>query len=433
MFIGQVLGPSYMRNTNIFGTMSKLTPASPNQLLQPRHDRIEIGKPNPKLDKIGIYQPNKCQMRAFAATSYTTIAPDKRLQQELLPPSEQSSYTENDALINQYMKQSRIEGYFDGDTFVQTSSEPVKLFLKKDISNEDLEKFRNDLITNGLGTEIDWHGVENDFNMSMNFDNIERFEQKVDYLASRYVVLKDRIQTQYVGDKQDAELQKLEQLYTKTKENMADSFAKNIGGFFEDLGQSGTAKEMYDSVLSIIDKKSNDYINHLSKNYIYGKITDHDKQWLKQDDGYMAAQLRESLAAVSERTAQTVNDKTPYNEKELVFAGIVAKKFSQQLKNPMWDTFTIGSDDTDLGKHLAEQYNSMVDKIQNGAINEKVSNMLKDSFKPFMENFMDALDTKINQNRDLVSKNPWQNNLIRTNLINRENVYTAFYNSISNR
>ena len=42
-------------------------------------------------------------------TSYTWAAPDSRLQKELLPPSEQPSYTQEDALMNQYMKQFRIE------------------------------------------------------------------------------------------------------------------------------------------------------------------------------------------------------------------------------------------------------------------------------------------------------------------------------------
>lgn len=43
--------------------------------------------------------------------------------------------------------------------------------------------------------------------MGVGFDNAGHFEQKVDYLASRYAVLKERIQTQYTGDKQESEIQ----------------------------------------------------------------------------------------------------------------------------------------------------------------------------------------------------------------------------------
>ena len=153
--------------------------------------------------------------------------------------------TEEDALLNQYMKQSRIDGYFDGDTFVRTSSEPVKLILKNDISKADLEKFRGELAEKGLEADIDWQGVKEDFvQIGVGFDNIERFEQKADYLASRYAVLKDRIQTQFTGEHQEAELQKLEQIYTQAKEEMANTYAESIGGFFEDLGQSGAAEDI---------------------------------------------------------------------------------------------------------------------------------------------------------------------------------------------
>ena len=105
---------------------------------------------------------------------------------------------------------------------MRTSSEPVKLILKDDIAKADLEKFRGELAEKGLGADIDWRGVQEDFvQIGVWFDNIERFEQKADYLASRYAVLKDRIQTQYTGEQQEAELQRLEQIYTEAKEEMA--------------------------------------------------------------------------------------------------------------------------------------------------------------------------------------------------------------------
>ncbi len=43
-------------------------------------------------------------MRVFSSVSYTKVEPDEKLQKELLSPSEQSSYSKEDALINQYMK-----------------------------------------------------------------------------------------------------------------------------------------------------------------------------------------------------------------------------------------------------------------------------------------------------------------------------------------
>lgn len=321
MFIGQVgLSKSYYNISNR-GSLDM----NSNSLLSIlkkviKHDRVEIGKFDKQSNEIGIYQPNGNQMRTIHTISCTKIAPDNSLQKELLPPSECGEYTEEDALVNQYMKQFRIDGYFDGDTFVQTSSEPVKLILKEQISKEDLESFKNELIKNGLGNDIDWTGVESDFiQMGMNFDNIERFGQKVDYLASRYTVLKDRIQKQYTGDKQDSEIQRLEQVYTRAKEEMANSFAENIGRFYEELGQTGAIADMRDSVLSAIDSKSDMYSEYFSQNDIYANITDSDKQWLKQDDGYMSAKLRESVSEVKGKTkTETTITQVPYSDKRIL-------------------------------------------------------------------------------------------------------------------
>lgn len=419
MFIGQV-GLSRvaysMSNRGDLGIKSNALVSILKKGVQ--QDRVEIGKYTEQSNEIGIYQPNRNQMRTFASISYTKVAPDESLQKELLPPSEQSSYTEQDALINQYSKQYRIENGSGK--------------LMGNVSDEQLEQFRKELVANGLGDDIDWKGVEGDFiQIGVNFDNVQRFEQKVDYLSSRYAILKDRIQTQYTGDKQDSEMQKLEQIYSRAKEEMANSFAESIGGFYEGLGQTGAISDMRDSVLSAIDRKADMYTEYLSKNDIYAKITDSDKQWLKQDDGYMAAQLRESVSDVQGKIkAETSSTQVLYSEKDLAYAGIYAKELSQQLKEPKWDTFTVKENDSDLGKYLAKQYKTVSDKIKNAGISDQLSDMLKNSFEPFIEKFMDALDEKIDQNRERVAMYPWQSGLIRTNYIDRNSVYDAFQNAI---
>lgn len=109
----------------------------------------------------------------------------------------------------------------------------------------------------------------------------------------------------------------------------------------------------------------------------------------------------------------------------------MTKEFSQQLKEPRWDTFTAKENDSDLGKHLAEQYKTVSDNVKNARISDKLSDMIKNSFKPFIEKFIDALDAKLDQNRERVTMYPWQSGLIRTNYIDRNSVYDAFQNSIS--
>ena len=429
MFVGQIQAAPYMGKMGISAVRANL-PFASMQTTPTQYDRVEIGTHSQADTRSGIYKPSSGQMQAMGSPSYTWAAPDSRLQTELLPPSEQSSYTEEDALLNQYMKQSRIDGYFDGDTFVRTSSEPVKLTLKNDISKADLEKFRGELAEKGLEADIDWQGVKEDFvQIGVGFDNIERFEQKADYLASRYAVLKDRIQTQFTGEHQEAELQKLEQIYTQAKEEMANTYAESIGGFFEDLGQSGAAEDMRNSVLALIDQKANAYSDYIGKEDIYADITDPDQQWLKQDDGYMAAQLRQRVSASStELQKQSGDEKAPYDGKDLSFAGIYAKTLSQQLKNPSWN---VNESDAALGRYLASQYDTLKGNAEKAGISAKLSQMLTSSFNPFMDRLMDSLDAGIDENRKWTAEKPWMSGTIRTGYIDRESVYRSFLNAVS--
>ena len=349
-------------------------------------------------------------------------------QTEELRPASEKEYTEEDALMNQYMKQYRLNFIKEGDSYVLDKSKPAKLMIEGQVSQESLDAFREELEANGLGNDIDWRGVQEDFaSMDIRFDNAENFEMKADYLASRYAVLKDRIQTQYTGENLEREMQKLNSLYTKAKDDMADSYAENIGGFYEEMGQSGVAEEMRQSVLATVDSKANEYNKFLEENDIYADITESSKQWLKQDDGYMAAKLRESVAASSVgMTDNNYNNEVAYSTEDLAFAALTAKTLSGQIKNPEWDVKEPTDSDTDLGKYLAQQYQSLTDMMQKAGISNSMSQVIKDSFEPFIDKLLDTLDDKIDYNRKRVAEKSWLSGFLRTNYINRNEVYKAF-------
>ncbi len=438
MFIGQI-GRNSFFNTVIAGQKQTAAAQIPFQTAAFRTDRAEIGTLSQEDSSSGIYRPSSNQMKSLEPVSFSWASPDDERGLDitdvptLLPPSEREEYTEEDALLNQYSKQFRIEGYFEGDEFILTSEGPVRLM--GDVSEEQLENFRKELIENGLGTEIDWYGVRSDMvSMNIRLENAERFGQKADYLASRYAVLKDRIQNQFTGEKQEAELQKLEQLYTEVKEEMADTYAKNIGGFYESLGQSGAADDTRESVLAMIDGKADAYAAYLAQNDIYADITEPDRQWLKQDDGYMAAKLRESASAASEQMP-VADRQAPYSEKDLVYAGMYAKELSQQIKDiedsslaalTGWKSSDVRGDDSAIGRYLAKEYNALSSEIDSAGISDRLANLLKASFEPFIDKFLDALDAKIDHNRERVADSPWSAGLIRTEYIDRDKVYSAF-------
>lgn len=211
---------------------------------------------------------------------------------------------------------------------------------------------------------------------------------------------------------------------------MANSYAESIGGLYESLGQSGAATDMRNSVLALVDQKANAYTDYIGKAGIGVSIADSDKQWLMQDDAYLAAQLRQNTSASSvELQKQSMSEQAPYDGKDLAFAGIYAKTLSQQLQNPAWN---VNESDTALGQHLASQYGALKNGAEKAGISEKLSNMLTSAFDPFMDKLMDSLDTLIDGNRGWVADKPWMSGMIRTDYIDRESVYNAFQNAICN-
>lgn len=410
-----------IKNSGIEMSHTLLQSKTRTQSTSANIDRVEISN---------TYYRFSNRLQILETPEATPIESNLNQAAELRPASEKEQYTEEDALLKQYMKQYRLDFVMDGDNWTLDTSKPVKLMLEGQVSQESLDAFRNQLETNGLGDEIDWRGVQEDFiHMDIRFDNAESFETKADYLASRYAVLKDRIQSQYMGEKLEQEMQTLDTLYTKAKEEMANSYAENIGGFYEGLGQSNVADDMRESVLAAIDQKADQYTSYLAENDIYADLTDPSQQWLKQDDGYMAAKLRENVAAslTDETATQTIKtSQVPYSTDDLAFAAVHAKELSKQIKQPEWDTSEITASDTDLGEYLATQYQSLTNDMKDAGISEQMSGLLKDSFQPFIDKFLDALDKKIDHNRERIAERSWLSGFLRTEYINRAEVYQAF-------
>ena len=428
MFIGQILQPwarSSVWNTGFFGTQSSFSSLS-KQLSQLRYDRVELNTRTKTATDAGIYRPAPNLLTPIPYPEIPvniSTSPDLCNDEKywITMPSNFFTMTEDEALLNQYMKQYCIDAYFDGSEFIFTSNPIFR--SSEDVTQEELDAFRKELIENGLGEEIDWHGVSGDLGSTqLTYYGGNCFALRTDYIASRYAVLKDRILNQFTGDKQAAELQKLEQIYTNSKNNLADYYAKSIGGFYEDLGQFGTSEDMRSSVLAVLENKVQMYSDYLAQNDIYADITDPDQQWLKQDDGYMAAKLREEAAAVSlNAQSQAVPEQALYNEKDLVYAMTYATELSHELRYPSW---YYGESSSALGMHFANQYEALKDDMQNQGISDKLSDVSKNVFVQFMEKYMDKLDAQI-EHVNVLLKRPFKD------YIDRELVLSTFQNMIS--
>lgn len=133
-----------------------------------------------------------------------------------------SHYTEDEALWNQYMKPYREALKIVDDQLVVNADirHLAPYILTKTIPSEELESFQRKLEQEGIGDEIDWWGVKYDFqDMDINFRNAGYLNTRIDYIASRCAVLKDRIERNYFGEEKEQQLSKLNEILDHTKKN----------------------------------------------------------------------------------------------------------------------------------------------------------------------------------------------------------------------
>ena len=324
-----------------------------------------------------------------------------------------SHYTEDEALWNQYMKQYRDSlKIVDGKLVV--NGDPRNVLLGK-VSGEELEQYRLKLEQEGIGDEIDWRGVESDFKkMDVNFDNAGYLNTRIDYISSRYAVLKDRIEKNYSGDEKEQQLSKLNEIMDSTKKTIIDSYSDSVGNFYEEYGHSGTKKELAESLSRGIDQRVSQYTGHLQTSASYAGLGDTTAKWLQQDDGYMAARLREDMEAYGGTSAQA--EESGYTLEHLETAGVYAAECRERLDNQgaFWS-----DNEERLGLDLAVQ-GMKTDYLANqGNLSGNMQNLLQDTFQNYKNKYVDLLE------QTLKEKAKGFNTPMKTS-INRENVAAVY-------
>lgn len=302
-----------------------------------------------------------------------------------------SHYTEEEALWNQYMKQYRDSlKIVDGKLVV--NGDPRNALLGK-VSGEELEQYRLKLEQEGIGDDIDWWGVESDFKkMDVNFDNAGYLNTKIDYIASRYAVLKDRIEKNYSGDEKEQQLSRLNEIMDSTKKTIIDSYGDSIGDFYEEYGHSGTQAELEESLSKGIDQRVAQYEDHLQKSESYAGLGDTTAKWLQQDDGYMAARLREDMEVSGDTSVRA--GETGYTLQDLEVAGVYAAECKERLDNQgaFWS-----DNEQRLGLDLAVQ-GMKTDYLANqGNLSGKLQNLLQDTFQTYKDKYIDLLEQTLKE------------------------------------
>lgn len=244
---------------------------------------------------------------------------------------------------------------------------------KEEVLNEYIQGLRQ----NGLDGSVNWSALSREFS-GFKTTTPEELEDGLNYLASRYVAVQDKLERNFSGDELAAELAKLEETYQAGKSGMIDGYTALLQ---ENLGVSDRdAQAVRDSFSALLDEKVDAYRGALEKVHASVAQSGPDGVWLKNHDAYMASQLR------GERAAGQGGAK--YSVQDLTAAGQIAQSYRTELSNA-----------SSWGKSEAVQALnvSLIDMkaetlIQKGLVSRNMADLLRDSRAQAHQNILDALD-----------------------------------------
>lgn len=237
-------------------------------------------------------------------------------------------------------------------------------------------------VENGITNDVDFSRSQ----IELAYFGPDAIKQDVDYIASRYAAMQERINAEFTGEERTENLNRLDEMLNAAKDKLAQSFSDEMGDFFEENGVSGDKESIYQSVLSAVDQRASQYADFIKANKEYADIGP-GEEWLRKDSSYMSSELRKAMSGAD--TPQTVaEDADGYtlDEMEKLYAFTKElESYSDYGSNPE-KALLPGNNLTEesIGMKLAEL------SLKGMVFNEKagVSNKVKDIVSKSIQNFI---------------------------------------------
>ena len=285
------------------------------------------------------------------------------------------NYTREDAIQSAWSNHTRIN-------LQDLLSGKVNIDIDKLKASEDFVK---QLENNEVSADsVDFLNLDLDFK-SMSGNNLKK---SIDYIASRYSVMKENINTNFTGKEKINHLNRLEEITQRAIDRIAKSVADEVGGFFEENGIADEKNTIYQSVISNFHDCIKEYTDFIKNNKNYANINTGKDAWLKKDMSFMAKKLRDAKASSSNEQVWRKNEKN-YTLNEVIKLQSLVKDIKGFSPNDRFGKYVnrFGTEE-EIGLQLSQVV------LRGRAFNKHidVSDKIKDMVSRSMENFVtDAL------------------------------------------
>lgn len=289
----------------------------------------------------------------------------------------QEGYSIHDAAESLWKQENVNFNIFDPASINRMQERVRSGLYKMTPTDDELNAYIDKLRQTGLDGTVDWSGLSRELE-AFKSTTPEELEDGLDYLASRYVSVMDKLERNYTGDELTAQRAKLEEIYQAGKTGMIDNYTKLLR---DNLGLSTSdAQAVKDSFSTLLAEKVDAYRGALDKVSEDVDKTGADSVWLKNHDAYIAAQLR---------TAGTAGQsQARYSAQDLATAGQIAQSYQTEIFNAS----SCGRNEATLALNLSMADMKAETMIQKGLVSQNMAALLRNSRAQGHENALAALD-----------------------------------------
>lgn len=350
-------------------------------------ERSDTKKSSIDMDKI-LYSGKvvKSHMKNYTGTPITECE---------IVPSSKREYTMEDAIRYQYNKQFTIRL----DDLINGKYENMKLTMP---AASVPQEFIDSLKQNGLKDDEFDSGRIQFYLMGLNCDT-SNIQESVDYLASGYSVCADHIRESNLDEEKEQQLlSDLKAKFDSAIESIAKKASEEIGGFFEEGGVTGETQKIYDSVMKAYNDSVNNYSNYIKENKDYANLGGTEDEWLKNDDSYMACQLRRSIQ--EDTTIESSQNKSEYYSLEELEKTKQMISEVEDYKNYGAREINYYDSEEEIGFKLAEL--SLKGEVfqKYSDVSDSLKNAVAKSIQKFVSNTVDRLNKELKEARSEVAE-----------------------------
>lgn len=276
------------------------------------HEQKEIGAP-----KTVFTLENAHSMEEYERSNIRRRASSPLLQLDSLSrEGYKTHYTAENALTNLWRCEHNRFNLNDQSTWQNIS-------ISLTPTQEELDILHKELETNGLGGAVDWVELSGEVQSFRELKS-KNLADGMDYFASRYVAIRDKLERNFSEDELVTQLKKLDATYQQGSSYFVDGYAKKL------QSSLGLTAEQEQTVRESLQVNFNQKIESYQLALKQVEFSKNPKDaWLQNHDAYMAAQLRETAVATSAKSAGV----ELYTMDDLVAAGKIGEEYQCAADN----------------------------------------------------------------------------------------------------